>query len=68
MPRQPLLDAPGTLHHMIIHRIEKPPIGADTEDRQQFVSRLGRLALELHMPIYAWALLTSPCCEIENTL
>ena len=59
MPRQPRLDAPGTLHHVIIRGIEKRPIVADAEDRQQFVSRLGQLALELHMPIYAWALLTN---------
>ncbi len=59
MPRQPRLDAPGTLHHVIIRGIEKRPIVADAEDRQQFVSRLGQLVLELHMPIYAWALLTN---------
>ena len=45
MPRQPRLDAPGTLHHVIIRGIEKRPIVADAEDRQQFVSRLGQLTL-----------------------
>ena len=59
MPRQPRLDAPGTLHHVIIRGIEKQPIVADAEDRQQLVSRLGQLARELHMQIYAWALLTN---------
>ena len=59
MPRQPRLDAPGTLHHVIIRGIEKRPIVTDAEDQQQFVSRLGQLALELHMPIYAWTLLTN---------
>ena len=29
MPRQPRLDAPGTLHHVIIRGIEKWPIVAD---------------------------------------
>jgi REP element-mobilizing transposase RayT len=59
MPRQPWLDAPGTLHHVIIRGIEKRPIVADAEDRQQFVNRLGQLVFELHMPIYAWVLLTN---------
>ena len=29
MPRQPRLDAPGTLHHVIIRGIEKRPIVTD---------------------------------------
>ena len=31
MPRQPRLDAPGTLHHVIIRGIEKRPIVTDVE-------------------------------------
>ena len=41
MPRQPRLDAPGLLHHVIIRGIEKCPIVEDETDRLGFVSRLG---------------------------
>lgn len=51
MPRQPRLDAPGTLHQVIIGGIEKRPMVPDAEERQQLVSRLGQLILEFHMPI-----------------
>ena len=54
--RQPRLDAPGTLSPVLIRGIEKRPIVADAEDRPQLVDRLGQLALECQLPIYAWAL------------
>ncbi len=57
MPRQPRLDAPGTLHHVIVRGIEKRPIFEDKADRDNFVSHMGRLAQETESPIYAWALL-----------
>jgi WD40 repeat protein len=38
MPRQPRLDAPGTLQHVIIRGIEKQPIVTNEEDWQQVVS------------------------------
>ena len=59
MPRQARLDAPGTLHHVIIRGIERRAIVANEEDRRAFVERLGRLASELNTDIYAWALLTN---------
>jgi hypothetical protein len=37
------LDAPGTLHHMIVNGIEKRRIVADNQDRNLFVERLGEL-------------------------
>jgi hypothetical protein len=43
MPRKARLDAPGTLHHVIIRGIERRPIVDDDTDRENFVSRLGRL-------------------------
>ena len=46
MPRKARLDAPGTLHHVIIRGIERRPIVDDEKDRENFVSRLGRLAAE----------------------
>ena len=43
MPRSVRLDAPGTLHHVIIRGIEKRRIVDDTQDRQVFVGQLGRV-------------------------
>lgn len=59
MPRHARLDAPGTLHHVIVRGIEKRRIVDDQTDRDGFVSRMGRLALETETIIYAWALLTN---------
>lgn len=59
MPRQARLDAPGTLHHVIIRGIEKRRIVDDEKDRLNFVKRLGDLAEEAKTPIYAWALMTN---------
>ncbi len=41
MPRQTRLDAPETLHHVIVRGIEKRRIVDDTTDRKNFVSRMG---------------------------
>ncbi len=57
MPRGARLDAPGTLHHVIVRGIEKKPIVKDDADRGDFVSRLGRLALETRTSVFAWALM-----------
>ena len=57
MPRQARLDAPGTLHPVIVRGIERRTIVADEEERRQCVERLGRLARELKTAISAWALL-----------
>ena len=57
MPRQARLDAPGTLHHVMIRGIERSPIFKDDQDRQDFVSRMGMLAQETGTKILAWALM-----------
>ena len=59
MPRKDRLDAPGTLHHVIIRGIEKRRIVDDDEDRKWFISRLGDLVVEIKTKIYAWSLLTN---------
>jgi REP element-mobilizing transposase RayT len=59
MPRRARLDAPGTLHHVIIRGIEKRLIVKDDDDRRDFVSRLGRLAVETKTSVFAWALLNN---------
>ena len=59
MPRKARLDAPGTLHHVIIRGIERRPIVDDEKDRENFVSRLGHLAAETETGIFAWTLMTN---------
>ncbi|MDI6687380.1 MAG: transposase [Desulfobacterales bacterium] len=59
MPRQARLDAPGTLHHIIIRGIEKKKIVSCDKDRQDFVARMGAIALETETSIYAWALMNN---------
>jgi len=59
MPRQARLDAPGTLHHVIIRGIERKEIVKDDHDRQNFVYRMGMIALETGTLIYAWTLMTN---------
>lgn len=62
MPRQAKLDAPGTLHHVIVRGIEKRPAQRGIDDRtnrDNFVSRLGQIASETETVIYAWVLMTN---------
>ena len=59
MPRRARLDAPGTLHHVMVRGIEKRRIVDDVTDRQNFAQRMGELADDTKTTIYAWALLTN---------
>jgi REP element-mobilizing transposase RayT len=59
MPRQARLDAPGTLHHVIIRGIEKRKIVDDRSDQNAFTERMGQTALDTDTKIYAWALMTN---------
>jgi REP element-mobilizing transposase RayT len=59
MPRKARLDAPGTLHHVIIRGIEKNNIVKNQDDRKDFVERVDDLAIETETAIYAWALLSN---------
>ena len=59
MPRKARLDAPGTLHHVIVRGIEKRKIVKDDRDRQEFVYRMGTIATDTETLIYAWALMTN---------
>lgn len=59
MPRQARLDAPGTLHHIIVRGIEKRRIVDDDKDRSDFVIRMGEIALKTKTALYAWALMTN---------
>ncbi len=57
MPRQARLDAPGTLHHVIIRGIEKRNIVKGDKDRDDFVERLGDLSEKTGNAVLAWALM-----------
>ena len=46
MPRQARLDAPGTLHHVMIRGIEGKAIFRDNRDRKEFVTPPGNLSRE----------------------
>ena len=59
MPRGARLDAPGTLHHVIVRGIEAGKIVKDDQDRDNFISRLGPLAKETSTAVYGWALLSN---------
>ncbi len=43
MPRRARLDAPGTLHHVMVRGIERHRIVNDVADRKNFVKRLAGL-------------------------
>jgi len=59
VPRKARLDAPETLHHVIVRGIERRQIVDDDRDRRDFVSRMVTVAVESASSIYAWALMTS---------
>jgi REP element-mobilizing transposase RayT len=59
MPRSARLDAPQSLHHVIVRGIERHRIVADDDDRNMFVERMGELSQHLQTPVYAWALMTN---------
>ena len=57
MPRQAILEAPGTLYHVMIRGMEGKRIFRNIQDRKDFVTRLGDLAKQTATPILAWSLL-----------
>ena len=59
MPRGARLDVPGTLHHVILRGIETRDIVDDDFDRENFIFRMGHIAIDTNTSIYAWALMTN---------
>ena len=57
MPRQPRLDAPDTLHHVMVRVLERRAIFRDDADRADFVARLAGVAEQGAWTGCAWALL-----------
>ena len=59
MPRQPRLDAPGALHHVMGRGIERTNIFRVDRDRDDFVDRLAKQCLDGNLIVYAWCLLSN---------
>ena len=57
MARGPRLDAPGSLHHVIVRGIERTEIFRDDRDREDFLGRLGEIVQEEKASCFAWALI-----------
>jgi putative transposase len=57
MPRQPRLDAPGTLHYVMGRGIEASKIFRNKKDREDFLDRLAELCRAGGWALYAWALM-----------
>ncbi len=57
MPRQPRLDAPGALHHVIGRGIDGVTIFRNRKDREDFLERLADLCSVGALRVYAWALM-----------
>ena len=57
MPRQPRLDAPGLLQHVMARGIEGREIFKDNKDRNSFLDRLALILEETQTQCYAWALI-----------
>ena len=57
MPRQPRLDAPDTLPHVMGRGRERRTIFRDDTDRADFVARLAGVAEQGAWTVFAWALL-----------
>ncbi len=57
MPRQPRLDIPGLVHHVMARGIEGREIFRDDRDRETFLERLGEVVTAAGARVYAWCLL-----------
>ena len=57
MPRQPRLDAPGVLQHVMARGIERRKIFRDDKDRKAFLDRLAIILEETQTQCYAWSLI-----------
>ncbi len=61
MPRQPRLDAPGALHHVIGRGINGVKIFNSRKDREDFIKRLAGLCGAEALSVYSWAFLSNHC-------
>jgi len=54
MPRKARLDAPGTLHHVMMRGTEGRSIFREDKDHQNFLSRLAQISEDTEARILAW--------------
>jgi putative transposase len=59
MPRKARLDAPGTLHHVMIRGMDGVEIFREEQDRQAFIDRLSQLVESSQTRILAWVLMAN---------
>ena len=59
MPRQPRLDAPGALHHVMGGGIDGIKIFRNRKDREDFLELLADLCRVNALSVYAWALISN---------
>ncbi len=57
MPRHARLDAPGTLHHVMIRGTEGQSTFRQDKDRQNFLSRVAQISVDTKARILAWTLM-----------
>jgi REP element-mobilizing transposase RayT len=57
MPRKGRKDAPGAVHHIIVRGIERGILFRDDADRNDFLTRLGKILIETKTRCFAWALI-----------
>jgi putative transposase len=57
MPRQPRLDAPGALHHIMGRGIEQTKIFRMDQDREDFLNRVADLCIAGDLIVYGWSLM-----------
>ena len=53
MPRKARIDAPGAVQHIIIRGIERKDIFRDTNDKDTFIERFGKIVIQTSTPCYA---------------
>ena len=57
MPRQPRIEIPGALYHVMVRGIERRKIFKDDKDKRIFLGRFADLIEETRVVCYAWSLL-----------
>jgi putative transposase len=57
MPRQPRLDSPGLLQHVMARGIERTKVFRDDKDRKAFLDRLAAVLDDTQTQCYAWSLI-----------
>ena len=59
MLRQARIDTLGALHHVMVRGIEGKKIFMDNNDRDDFLTGLGKILPETSTRCYAWALMSN---------